>query len=74
MTTSTNPVFTIAGFCADHHISKAFLYKLFKEGKGPTILRVGRRTLISAESAAAWRSKMESQTDQTALTQTFVEL
>lgn len=65
--------FTIAGFCADHHISKAFLYKLIKEGKAPTLFKVGRRTLISAEAAAAWRAKMEAQTDQTAITQAFVE-
>ena len=65
--------FTIAGFCAEHHISKAFLYKLIKEGKAPTLCKVGRRTLISAAAAAAWLAKMEAQTDQTAITQAFVE-
>lgn len=58
------PCYTISGFCADHHFSKAFLYKLFKEGKGPKVFKVGRRTLISAEAAAAWRAQMEAATNQ----------
>ncbi len=56
------PTYTIAGFCADHHFSKAFLYKLIKDGNGPRLMKVGRRTLISAEAAAAWRAQMEAQT------------
>jgi predicted DNA-binding transcriptional regulator AlpA len=58
------PCYTILGFCADHHISRAFLYKLKKEGKAPKFFKVGRRTLITAEAAAEWRALMEAQTDQ----------
>lgn len=61
------PAFTVAGFCADHHISKPFFYKLVSIGKAPRFFKVGRRTLISAEAAADWRARMESQTDQTKL-------
>lgn len=68
------PAYSIPGFCADHHFSKAFLYKLIKDGKGPRLMKIGRRTLISAESAADWRALMEAQTNQTAITQAFVEL
>ena len=59
------PSFTIAQFCADHgNISKSFFYKLVNEGKGPRLMKVGRRTLISAEAAADWRAQMEAQTNQ----------
>jgi len=60
------PAYTVATFCADHHLSKAFLYKLIGEGKGPRLMKVGRRTLISAEAAADWRAHMEAQTNQKA--------
>lgn len=61
-----NPTcFTIAGFADEHHISKAFLYKLINEGKGPRLMKVGRRTLISYEAAADWRAKLEAATNQT---------
>ncbi|NEX63460.1 hypothetical protein [Noviherbaspirillum galbum] len=57
--------FTIAQFCAEHgNISKSFFHKLVNDGKGPRIMKIGRRTLISAEAAAEWRSEMEKQTTQ----------
>lgn len=58
------PAHTVAGFCRDHHISKAFLYKLIKNGNGPRLMKIGRRTLISAEAAADWRAQMEASTTQ----------
>ena len=61
----TKPAYSIPSFCADHHISKAFLYKLIKEGKGPRLMKISRRTLISAEAAADWRAQMEASTTQT---------
>lgn len=71
----SNPTcFTISGFTAEHHISKAFLYKLINEGKGPRLMKVGRRTLISYEAAADWRAKMEAQTDQNALNTYLAEV
>lgn len=67
------PTYSIPGFIADHHISRAFFYKLVNEGKGPRLMKIGRRTLISAEAAADWRAQMEAQTNQTHI-QCFVEL
>ena len=61
------PAYSITGFCDDHHLSKAFLYKLISLGKGPRLMKIGRRTLISAEAAADWRAQMEAQTNQTSL-------
>jgi hypothetical protein len=62
----SKPAYTVATFCGDHHISKAFLYKLIGEGRGPRLMKIGRRTLISSEAAADWRAQMETQTDQKA--------
>ncbi len=50
---------SVAQFCAAHDLSRALFYQLVKDGKGPTLMHVGRRTLISHEAAAAWRRRME---------------
>lgn len=54
-----NQAYSITQFCQQHSISRALLYKSLKEGWGPKTMHVGRRTLISVESAAEWRKKME---------------
>lgn len=50
--------FSIREFCLAHGISRALLYILLKNGKGPAVMKLGRRTLISAESAREWRERM----------------
>lgn len=57
--------YTIQTFCADHGaISRSFFHKIVNEGRGPRLMKIGRRTLISAEAAAEWRAKMEAATNQ----------
>jgi predicted DNA-binding transcriptional regulator AlpA len=51
--------FSIPEFCRRHGISRAHFYNLSKIGAAPVVMRVGRRTLISAEAAAQWRIRME---------------
>ena len=51
--------FSIPEFCRRHGISRAHFYNLSKSGQGPALMRVGRRTLVSAEAAAEWRRRME---------------
>jgi predicted DNA-binding transcriptional regulator AlpA len=51
--------FSIPEFCRRHGISRAHFYNLSKNGQGPALMRVGRRTLVSAEAAAEWRRRME---------------
>ncbi len=51
--------FSIDGFCESHNITRGFLYQLWQQGRGPTRMKVGSRTLISVEAAAEWRRKME---------------
>jgi predicted DNA-binding transcriptional regulator AlpA len=50
---------TIEAFCKDHGFSRAFFYKLMREGRGPRVMKVGARTLVSDEAAADWRRAME---------------
>jgi len=49
----------IPAFCKAHGISRAHFYNLLKRGKAPRTLLVGRRRLVSDESAAEWRRSME---------------
>jgi len=56
---SAADAFSIKNFCARHGISESFFHKLRAKGLGPTMMRVGARTLISVEAAAAWRRARE---------------
>jgi hypothetical protein len=51
---------SVTEFCNDNNISKAHFYNLLRKGQGPVILKAGKRSLISVESAAAWRKKLET--------------
>jgi hypothetical protein len=51
-------------FLAEHGISRSLFYRLLQQGRGPRITKVAGRTLISAESAAGWRARMEQETQQ----------
>lgn len=56
------PTATIPDFCTAHNISRTHLYELIKAGKGPRLMKLGRRVLISAEAAAEWRKRIEEET------------
>jgi hypothetical protein len=51
--------FSILEFCDAHGISEGFYYKLKDQSKGPCEMRLGKRTLVTFESAAAWRRERE---------------
>jgi hypothetical protein len=51
-------------FCLLHSISRASLYNLWRNGRGPAVMKVGTRTLISREASAAWRRQMEASSRQ----------
>ena len=51
--------YSIAEFCEAHNISRATFYSLLESGRGPVVMKVGRRRLISNESAGRWRARME---------------
>ena len=48
---------SIDEFSKDHGIGRSTTYREIKEGR-LRILKVGRRTLITAEAGAAWRDQM----------------
>ena len=52
---------SVAEFCHAHGISRGTFYKLLAEGRGPTAVKIGRRTLISNEAAEDWRRRMEQE-------------
>lgn len=52
--------YTVRQFCDAHHIGPTFFYDLVKTGRGPRLMKVGKRTLISVEAAADWRRAQES--------------
>lgn len=59
----TDPqMFSVEQFCESHGISRAFYYKLRKQKRGPAEIKLGSRTMISTEAAAAWRRRMEAET------------
>jgi hypothetical protein len=57
--------YSIPEFCRVHGgMSQAFFHALVARGKGPKLMKVGARTLISVESAALWRAQQEAATEQ----------
>ena len=63
MDTMTNKAAqSIDEFCVSHGISRAMFYKILSQGRGPRVMKVGTRTLISEEFAAAWRRQCEEKT------------
>lgn len=57
---------SVPEFCRSHGIARSHFYVLLKEGRGPRITKLGRRTLISIEAAADWRHAMERETARAA--------
>src|SRR5262245_25805143 len=57
--------FSIPDFCRLHGgISEAFFHKLVRDGLGPALMKVGARTMVSIEAAAAWRREREAAAQQ----------
>jgi hypothetical protein len=66
MSETSPALFSVEQFCADHGICRAFYYKLRRQGRGPAEIKLGTRTMVSVESAAAWRRRMEAETPRAA--------
>ena len=50
---------SVRDFCAAYDFSKSMFYKLRKAGKGPRIIKVGNRTLITEDAEADWIKSLE---------------
>ena len=46
--------YTVAEFCSAYRISRDTFYRSLKNGNGPSIKKVGRRTIITLAAAQAW--------------------
>jgi hypothetical protein len=56
--------FSIPQFClAFAGMSEALYYKIAAAGQGPKTFKVGNRTMISVEAAAAWRAEREAEAE-----------
>lgn len=53
--------YTVPEFCAAHRVSLSMYYKMRAAGKGPREGHAGTKVIITHESAANWREKIESQ-------------
>jgi predicted DNA-binding transcriptional regulator AlpA len=61
--TSSLEAFSVESFCQTFGISRSLFYKLRQDGRGPAILKIGRRTLISRGAAERWIEVMQSSTE-----------
>ena len=53
--------YSVKAFCLLHGgMSEAFFWKLVASADGPKLMKVGARTMISAEAACKWRQAREA--------------
>ena len=52
--------FTVKEFCTQLKISTRHYYSLQAKGEGPNVMRLGRRVLISQETAKIWLLSLET--------------
>jgi predicted DNA-binding transcriptional regulator AlpA len=57
---------SVSAFCTDNGLSRSLFYRLLKDGRGPRVTKIGRRSLISGQAASEWRARMEGETAQAA--------
>jgi hypothetical protein len=50
---------SIREFCRRNNLSEPFYYKLQKQGLGPDVIKIGKRTLISTKAGDRWREANE---------------
>jgi hypothetical protein len=53
--------YTVNEFCNVERLSRAMLYRLWAEGKGPRFFYIGSHKRISHEARTEWRRRLEAQ-------------
>lgn len=56
---NNNTLQSVNEFCKTNSISRSLFYKLQRQGNGPKVMKVGRRTLITPEASQEWRKRMQ---------------
>ena len=46
--------YTVNEFCMMYGIGRTFFYDLLKQGAGPEIVKIGRKTMIPRQAAQTW--------------------
>lgn len=52
--------FTVQEFAEAYRLSRATVYNMWRDGTGPSRMRVRGRVLISRDAAEAWRRQVEA--------------
>ena len=52
---------SIPSFCEENNISKAFFYKLRKDGKAPRITKLGSRSFITPDARQNWLNSLSQE-------------
>ncbi len=60
----TDQSLTVNEFCRAESISRAMIYKLWRQGKGPRWFNVGTSRRISHEARVEWRRQLEAEAAQ----------
>ncbi|MBT2789182.1 hypothetical protein [Paraburkholderia strydomiana] len=63
------PPMTIEEFCKRYALSRSHYYEMKQQGRTPAELRVGRKALITADSARAWERRISLEHKATRATQ-----
>jgi hypothetical protein len=58
---SNDPSYTVNEFCAAERISRAMLYKIWDQGKGPRFFYIGNSRRISHQARLEWRERLEAE-------------
>jgi hypothetical protein len=54
--------FAFEEWCRYRGFCRATGYNLLKRGKGPKIIKVGARTIVTVEADAEWVARMQAET------------
>ncbi len=57
----TDESYTIKEFCEAEKLSRAMLYRLWAEGRGPRWFLIGTHKRISHDARTEWRQRLEAQ-------------
>ena len=52
--------YSIKEFCFRHNISRSKFYDLWRNGLAPKMIQLGKRWIISVESAKEWREEFSA--------------
>ena len=58
--------YTIPQFCNAHQISVGLYFKLKAQGRAPRLMKLGRRSLITAQEIARWQAERQSESNMAA--------